>query len=150
MLCAAAGVAADAAPRIEARSAELLAVGVVHGDAMTLHISRLADNAPVRDATVQVVLRGVTHPTVAEADGSYSLATPDLKLPGTAGVLFEVDLKPGAHQELKGTLQTAETPNQSNDKGSARQLGWWALNFAVCISFLLLWSRRKARATKDA
>jgi hypothetical protein len=33
----------------------------------------------------------------------------------------------------------------------ARQMWWWALNFAVCIGFLMLWSRRrKARQEQEA
>ena len=67
---------------MEARSADLLAVGLVRGDRMTIHLSRLVDNAPVRDAAVTVLLRGTAHPTTAEADGSYTLQTPDLALPG--------------------------------------------------------------------
>jgi len=79
-----------AAPRIEARSANLLAVGIVHGDRMSIHLSRLIDNAPVRDAVLTVLLRGIVHPTVAEADGSYTLQTKDLDLPGAASVEFQV------------------------------------------------------------
>ncbi|HXP27052.1 MAG TPA: hypothetical protein VN891_14780, partial [Steroidobacteraceae bacterium] len=67
--------AADTAAisRVEARSNDLLAVGVVHDDKMIIHVSRLADNAPVRDAAITVLLRGTVHPTIAEADGSYFL-----------------------------------------------------------------------------
>src|SRR5271168_3234979 len=67
--------AASASPRVEARSADLLIVGLAHADRMTIHVSRLLDNAPVRDAQVLVVLRGAAHPTTAETDGSYTLQT---------------------------------------------------------------------------
>jgi hypothetical protein len=136
-----------AAPaRVEARSSDLLAVGTVRDARMTIHLSRLVDNAPVRDAALSVVLRGTTHPAVAEADGSYSLQTEDLRLPGTAAVQFEVTR--GADRELlAGTLEPTALPGQSDDKGSSRQLGWWVLNFAVCIGFLWLWSRRKSAGT---
>jgi hypothetical protein len=127
--------------RIEARSSDLLAVGTVHDDRMSIHLSRLIDNAPVRDAAVAMVLRGTTHGAVAEADGSYSVETPDLRLPGTAAVQFEVT-RGDAHEVLAGMLED-QHPGQSEDKGSTRQLGWWVLNFAVCIGFLWLWSRRK-------
>jgi membrane fusion protein, heavy metal efflux system len=140
--------AAAPAARVEARSAELLAVGTVRGDRMTIHLSRLADNAPVRDAALGVVLRGATHAAVAEADGSYSVQTPDLALPGAAAVQFQVTLG-ATRQDLQGTLQVADRPEQTEDKGSSRQFGWWVLNFAVCIGFLLLWRRRKAAASKD-
>jgi hypothetical protein len=45
--------------------------------------------------------------------------------------------------DLKGTLLTADGVAKADDKNSARQLWWWVLNFAVCIGFLLLISRRR-------
>ena len=134
---------APATARIEARSAQLLAVGTVHGERMTIHLSRLEDNAPVQDADVALVLRGATHPATALADGGYAVAAPELALPGTAAVRIEVTSS-GTRQDLEGTLQpAAPAPGPTEDKGSSRQLGWWVLNFAVCIGFLWLWQRRK-------
>jgi hypothetical protein len=130
--------------RVEARSPDLLAVGTVQGDRMAVHLSRILDNAPVGNAGLAVMLRGTTHPAVAEADGSYSIQTPDLQLPGPASIEFLVTVG-DKREELKGTLAAAgaEPPG---DKNSSRQLGWWVLNFAVCIGFLWLWSRRKSSA----
>jgi hypothetical protein len=143
---AANGEGSAAPPRVEARSSDLLAVGTVHDSRMTIHLSGLVDNAPVRDAALGVVLRGTAHPAVAEADGSYSVQTEDLRLPGTAAVQFEVTR--GADREvLTGTLEASARPGETDDKGSTRQFGWWVLNFAVCIGFLWLWSRRKSAGT---
>jgi hypothetical protein len=136
-----------AVPRIEARSANLMAVGIVHGDRMSIHLSRLVDNAPVRDAVLTVLLRGMVHPTVAEADGSYTLQTKDLDLPGSASVEFQV-MQGTAREDLKGTLPAAGTA-KPEEKNSARQLWWWVLNFAVCIGFLMLISRRRKAAAHD-
>jgi len=136
-----------AIPRVEARSNDLLAVGVVSDDKMSIHISRLADNAPVMDAVVTVVLRGMVHPTTAEADGSYSLRTKDLALPGAAAVDFQVG-QGAAKESLKGTLDIASVPGQLDDKNSSRQLWWWVLNFAVCGAAVWLFSRR-GKAAKD-
>ncbi len=133
---------AASAQSVEARSGDLLAVGLVRADRMIIHVSRLIDNAPVRDAVVTVMLRGTAHPTIAEADGSYSLQTPDLTLPGAVAVEFEVAQAAG-RQSLKGMLQIESGAAQSEDKNSARQLWWWVLNFAVCIGFLWLISRRR-------
>jgi hypothetical protein len=141
----AAGAIEPAPARIEARSADLLAVGVVQDDRMSIHLSRLLDNAPVRDVAVTVLLRGVAHPTTAEADGGFTLQTPDLRLPGTAGVEFQV-AGGAAHETLKGALQVAVGAGKADDKNSARQLWWWVLNFAVCIGFLWLISRRRKSA----
>jgi hypothetical protein len=130
------------AARVEVRSAHLLTVGVVQDDRMSIHISQLSDNAPLRDAVVTVVLRGSSHPTLAETDGSYTLVDADLKLPGAAAVEFQVSA--GSVQEtLKGTLQARSGEAAANEKSQARQYWWWALNFGVCIGFLVLISRRK-------
>ena len=112
---------------------------------MTIHLSRILDNAPVRDAMVTVALRGAAHSTTAEVDGSYTLRTPDLTLPGAASVQFQVAFD-GTREELKGTLQIGGTGDKNGGKNNARQLWWWVLNFAVCIGFLMLWSRRRKRA----
>ncbi len=133
---------ATAVSRVEARSTDLLAVGLVRADRMTIHLSRLVDNAPVHDAVVTVMLRGTAHPAIAEVDGSYSLQTPDLTLPGAVAVEFQVAQAAG-RQSLKGMLQIESGAAQPEDKNSARQLWWWVLNFAVCIGFLWLVSRRR-------
>ena len=65
-------------------------------DRMTIRISRLIDNAPVRDAAVTVTLRGITHPTTAEVDGSFTLQTKDLAIPGAAAVDFQVTQAAGS------------------------------------------------------
>jgi len=135
----------EGSQRVEARSADLLAVGLVRGNRMTIHLSRLLDNAPVRDAAVTVALRGAAHPAVAETDGSYTLETPELAVPGAVAVEFQVE-QAGARQSLKGTLQIASAAGPPEDKNTARQLGWWVLNFAVCIGFLWLVSRRRKNA----
>ncbi len=148
-MIAALGVAAtpEAPARIEARSADLLAVGLVLGDRMTIHLSRQLDNAPVRDAAVTVTLRGIAYPATAEPDGSYTLQSKALALPGAASVEVDV-VQAGARERLEGTLQVAAAGGAEQGKNSARQLWWWVLNFAVCIGFLWLISRRRKAARR--
>jgi hypothetical protein len=131
--------------RLEARSPDLLAVALVQGDRMIIHLSRLLDNAPLRDAEVTVVLRGTAHPTVAEADGSYTLTAKDLTLPGSAAVDFQV-VQSQLHENLHGVLQAESPAAAPEEKSNSRQMWWWALNFGVCIGFLALFSRRKKSA----
>jgi hypothetical protein len=140
--------AAQISARVEAKSQDLLAVGTVEGPRMHIHVSRLVDNAPVRDATVGVTLRGQAHATVAEADGSYTLTDKDLALPGSAVVEFQVT-EGTAHQTLRGTLEMGGAPKPDEEKSQARQYWWWALNFGVCIGFLMLLSRRKKKSDDD-
>jgi hypothetical protein len=140
---------AETAARVEARSADLVAVGLVHGDTMSIHVSRSLDNAPVRDAAITVALRGTVHPTSVETDGSYTFHSKDLTLPGAAAVEFQVN-EPGGRASLKGTLDIAAASGQSEVKNSSRQLWWWVLNFAVCIGVLMLISRRRKAAQNEA
>jgi hypothetical protein len=136
---------ASALPRVEGRSADLLVVGVVHDDKMSIHVSRPVDNAPVRDAAITVMLRGTAHSASAETDGSYSLQTKDLTLPGAAAVEFQIS-QGAAHESLKGTLDIAPAAGQADNKNNSRQLWWWALNFGVCFGVLWLISRRRKAA----
>jgi hypothetical protein len=140
---------ATAPARIEARSADLLAVGVLQGDTMTIHISRLLDNAPVRDAVVAVAFRGGSYPTVAKVDGGYSFQARELALPGATAMEFHVT-SGDVEEKLAGTLQIAGGDGSGGGaSGSVRQLGWWVLNFAVCGAFLWLWARRRKPADPE-
>jgi len=52
-------------------------------------------------------------------------------------------------QALKGTLSVADGGTKPDEKNSARQLWWWVLNFAVCIGFLMLISRRRKSSRQN-
>ncbi len=142
-----AAAARPPATRVEAQSADFLAVGLVQGDRMSIRLSRVADNAPVPDAVLTVLLRGVVHPTVAEADGSYTLKTQDLTIPGDAAMEFQL-ARGAVHERLPAAIQVAQSQPKPADENSVRQLGWWVLNFAVCIGFLMLLSRRRKTAAE--
>ena len=69
-----------------------------------------------------VALRGAAHSTTAEVDGSYTLQTPDLTLPGAASVQFQVAFD-GTREELKGTLEIGETePEERREEQRAAAL----------------------------
>ncbi len=138
------GAHAFAGVRVEARSKHYFAVGIVEGRRLVIHLSQVADNGPVHDAAVRVALRGASLPAVAQPDGSYAVETPELSAPGEARIDFAVTRR-GASETLSGVLRQSEPAEKAT--GTVRQLGWWVLNFAVCIGFLWLFSRRrKARA----
>jgi hypothetical protein len=141
--------AAAAPARVEIRSADLVVVAVLQGEELTARVSRLLDNAPVRDAVVTVEFRGATHPALAQADGSYTIQASELALPGPVAVIFHVSTG-GGEQKLLGTLQVAAPATRPDGSGNIRQALWWVLNFAVCGGFLVLWARRRKRADTDS
>lgn len=138
------GVHAAQPARIKVQSADLLIVGLAQDDRMNIHVSRVLDNAPVRDAIVTVAFRGVNYPMVAQVDGGYAMQSWELVRPGAVVMEFHV-VAGGLDQRLNGTLDVP-TNAKPDPPGSARQYLWWVLNFAVCGAFLLLWARRKKNA----
>jgi hypothetical protein len=148
--CALLSVGARAAEpvRIKTQSADLLVVGLVQDDRMNIHVSRILDNAPVRDAIVTVTFRGAPYPTVAQVEGGYAMQSWELVKPGAVAVEFHV-VASGVDERLNGTLEVAAVPGKTEARGSARQYLWWVLNFAVCGAFLVLWARRRKRADAD-
>ncbi|HEX3847207.1 MAG TPA: hypothetical protein VHV81_07475 [Steroidobacteraceae bacterium] len=146
LLSGAVAAADGAQARVEARSADFLAIGVTQGDRMTIRVSRLIDNAPVLDAVVTVTLRGAAHVARAESDGSFTFESHDLAVPGAAAVDIQV-ARGGTQESLKGTLTVGGT-GAKDESGGGRQMWWWVLNFAACIGFLYLLSRRR-KSAKD-
>jgi hypothetical protein len=136
---------ASDSPRVEARSASYLLVGLVQGASLNLHVSRLRDNSAVRDAQVSVVVRGREYAATAQPDGGYTLSTPDLTLPGPAALEFRVT-QGGTQESLRAVLQSAGSTGKEDDQSGVRQYAWWVLNFGVCIGALVLFSRRKKSA----
>jgi len=138
------GFAAQPA-RVEAKSKTFMAVGLLEGDRMVIHLSRLLDNTPVHDASLHVNIRALDLTAVAQTDGSYEVRDPRLKADGPAVVAFQVD-QGEASEKLVGNLEVPKAEKTVAEDGQARQLLWWVLNFAVCIGFLVLIARRRKAA----
>lgn len=134
--------------RIEARGAHYRLVGLLRADTMDIHVSRILDNTPVSDAQVTVEFRGRTYATTASIDGGYAFSAPQLRLPGSAAIAFEIAAG-GVDETLRGVVRMPDGTGRHSGHGGARQLGWWVLNFAVCIGFLALIARRRKRDADD-
>jgi hypothetical protein len=93
-----------------------------------------------------VTLRGAAHVARAESDGSFTFESHDLAVPGAAAVDIQV-ARGGTQESLKGTLTVGGT-GAKDESGGGRQMWWWVLNFAACIGFLYLLSRRR-KSAKD-
>lgn len=143
-LATSAGASIPPAPaRIVAQSTSYRLVGLLRGDALRLRVSRALDGTPVTDAAVTVEFRGRSYPATATVDGGYGIRTPQLAVSGPTAFAFEIRAG-NETQVLRGVLTGFAKTRSSH--GRVRQLGWWILNFSVCIGFLALLSRRRKRA----
>ena len=133
------------AARVEAKSKSFVAVGLLEGDRMVIHLSRQLDNAPVHDASLHLNMRSLDLPAVAQTDGSYEVKNPALKADGPAMVAFLVR-QGDVTEKLVGTLDAPPADKGVQENGQLRQFLWWVLNFAVCIGLLMLISRRRKAA----
>ncbi len=142
-LCVACAAAAEnASPRLELHSARYLLVGLVRGERMSVRLTNALDNAPVHDASLTAYLRGGTYPLTAQVDGSYLMVAKDLALPGSANIEFEIK-HGGDLARLRGSLQTPDPDGKGAGENNIRQTAWWVLNFAVCITAYVLFTRRR-------
>ena len=143
-LATVAAASTPAAPaRVVAKSADYRLVGLLRGDTLSLRVSRALDGTPVTDAAVSVEFRGRSYPATATVDGGYAIRTPQLAVPGPTAFAFEIRVG-SVTRTLRGVM--TGFPKTRSSHGRVRQLGWWILNFSVCIGFLALLSRRRKRA----
>ncbi len=109
-------------PRVTAQSETYELVGVAQGQRLTIYLDRFADNVPVTDAGLQVMIGDETVPAERNADGTYGITSPRLAASGTLELTFAITAKDG-DDLLIGTLQLPERPAPvaSNAPSSAVQ-----------------------------
>jgi len=89
-----------------------------------------------------VTLRGVAHPTIAEADGGFTLQTKDLAIPGAARSNFR-SCRP-RRADPQGTLQVAAGAGGA-ETGTPPGNSVVGAQFRRVIGFLWLYSRGAKR-----
>jgi hypothetical protein len=144
---AAPAAAGAALPRFSAVSEMFELVGVLDGKQVTVYLDRFADNAPVRDAQIELDIAGATF-TAQPSKGSlgedvYQVTLADAPKPGllpitaTVTVGSEVDL-------LAGELDLHEQAH-SHDQyhvHSWKELAVWAAGGLAALLVLVLGVRR--------
>jgi hypothetical protein len=126
--------AADAAalPRFAAVSEAFELVGILNGKRLTLYLDRMPDNAPVKEATLELELGGVKVPVQPHGEGQFEVTlTQELTrgvIPVTATVSAgnETDLLAG---ELD--LHDAHGPEAEHRHGWKEYAGWAAATLIV-------------------
>ncbi|WP_201492476.1 hypothetical protein [Rubrivivax sp. A210] len=132
-----------ALPRFAAVSETLELVGVLAGKQLTLYLDRLADNAPVRDAQIELEIAGAKFKAQKHGDDVYEVVLADAPKPGvlpiTATVTAgnEVDL-------LAGELDIHEQAHEQEAAHghSLKEVAAWVTGGLVGLAVLVLGGRR--------
>src|SRR6516162_1368985 len=84
-----AGGAARSQPRLVVDSESYELVAVLEGQRLTIYLDRFGDNSPVTDAKVAVTVNEETVAAETEADGTYSLISPQFVRGGLFELVFD-------------------------------------------------------------
>ncbi len=114
-----ASAAAAASPRVSAASEQFELVGIVEGEVLVVYLDRFATNEPVTGATIEVTINGTAHKAEPQANGTYEVASPALKQPGSFEVI--ADIRDGETTDL--LVGSLSIPAPAATAG-ARQSGW--------------------------
>lgn len=143
-----AGIAASAAPRLEAKSEAFELVGQLHGAELSLFINRFETNEPVLGATVEVESGDHKAAAPFRADhGDYAVADPAflkvLARPGSHPLVITVSA--GSEADLlDGALAVAEASDGHGHETSGWRIAGYA-GAAALVGAALLWGLKRRR-----
>jgi len=134
-------------------------VGVVEGEVLVIYLDRFADNAPVTSATLEVTIGDTSAQAELQKNGTYEVASPRLKTPGSHEVL--VNITDGTTTDLLVAALTIPAPGSASMgfdhtvwshlgehlQPTTRILGWASGGVLGLVGFgLLLNGRRRGLA----
>lgn len=115
-------------PRVTVHSDVYELVAVANEGRLTIFLDRYSDNAPVADATIEVLAGAETVKAELQSDSTYRAAVPGLDTPGRHELVFNILAKEG-DDLLAGTLEVFPP-----DAGTAAgplidgRTPWWPTN----------------------
>jgi hypothetical protein len=144
-----AAASGPALPRFSAVSEIFELVGVVNGKQLTVYLDRFADNAPVKEAKVELEIGGAKVALQQHADGEYEGTLAQQLQPGVIAVTASIVAGQDA-DILAGELDLHE---EAAAEG-AHARGWrpyaaWAAG-AIVVLGALAWLRRRAAGARRA
>lgn len=111
--------ATSASPRLSASSEQFEFVGIVEGEVLVIYLDRFATNEPVTDAVLEVSVNGAPLKAEPQPGGTYEVASPLLKQPGTLDIV--ADIRAGDVSDLLVGSLTIPGPA---DAAAAQPQGW--------------------------
>lgn len=136
-------------PRVAAASERFELVGVLEGRRLTLWLDRIADNAPVTNARIEVEIAGQTL-TAEKHDDAYEVTLAGVPAPGVLTVTATVAVD-DAVDRLVGEfdLHGDEVPAKEGPHWVA-YVGWGLSALAVLAAFAAAARRLRGRRQADA
>jgi hypothetical protein len=140
--------AGAASPRFAATSELFELVGIVSGRKLTLYLDHAADNAPVKEATLEVEVGGQRVELHGHADGEFEGTLAQALTPGTVAVTATVTT-PAASDLLAGEIDVhAPDPAAPATTGrSPARLAAWVLGSLLALG-LVAWLVRRLKAER--
>jgi len=135
--------AGQALPRFAAVSETFELVGVLDGRQLVLYLDRFADNAPVRNAQIELEIGGAKLHAKEHSDARYEVMLAEAPQPGVMPITIvvaagsEVDLLAG---ELD--LHEADHRDEPAPAHSWREYAGWAVGGIAALALLGAASRR--------
>ena len=137
-------------PRFAATSELFELVGVLNGRQLTVWLDHSADNAPVKDARIELEIGGQKVALTARADGEFEAALAQALPVGVSSVTATITT-PKDSDLLAGEIDLHEAPH-SDDKPHAHsrlELAAWALG-GLAAAGLLAWTGRRLITRRQA
>ncbi|MBT2303615.1 hypothetical protein J7E70_24510 [Variovorax paradoxus] len=146
---ASAAASGPALPRFSAVSEVFELVGVVDGKQLTVYLDRFGDNAPVKDAKVELEIGGARVALQQHAEGEYEGALAQELKPGVIAVTASIVAGKDADL-LAGELDLHEEAAAHDSPARGwRPYAAWAAG-AVVVLAALAWFRRRAVGAQRA
>lgn len=135
-----------ALPRFSGVSDAFELVGVLDGKQLTVYLDRFADNAPVKDAKVDLEIGGEMLALAQRAEGEYAGTLAQELKPGVIAVTAAI-VADGESDILAGELDLHEpaTAHEAQARGWRRYAAW-AAAAAVVLGAMAWAMRRRANA----
>jgi RND family efflux transporter MFP subunit len=110
-------VTATGLPRLVTKSESYELVAILDGKQLTIYLDRVADNAPVTDASIGVAVEGEAVAAERNADGTYGLTSNLFSGRGSIELIFDIKA-PEVDDLLIGKLWLGGEPDDSSSPTS--------------------------------
>ncbi|MFZ4808110.1 MAG: efflux RND transporter periplasmic adaptor subunit [Hyphomicrobiaceae bacterium] len=132
-------------PRVSAHTDAYELVAIANGERLIVYLDRYADNAPVLDAQIEILVGATAIPAQPQADGTYGATLPAPAASGRTELIFNIR-HPSGDDLLAGVLDipaaalatnaTPATPGGASQGPAPRGVDWAVAGLIGVLSLL--------------